>query len=165
MGDVPRADIRHHAPAPPAPRRRAARARGPPAPRRRRRRTDARPGALGPPAARPLWSAGAAERLQSARVCGSRLSTEAPDRGPRTGPSTPGGGAPAPTHRAYTRDTTVHARRTTQHHSRSTRHLQQDARDTATVTMVSPDERQSEADSARRPGSDICELRTHATCA
>jgi len=64
-----------------------------------------------------------------------------------------GGGAPAPTHWAYTRDTTVHARRTTQHHSRSTAPAAAGcARDTATVTTVSPDERQSETDSARRPG-------------
>ena len=48
-------------------------------PGRRRRRTDARPGAL--TAGGETAMVRTAERLQSARL-GSRLSTEAPDRGP-----------------------------------------------------------------------------------
>ena len=128
-------------------------------PGRRRRRTDARPGAL--TAGGETAMVRTAERLQSARL-GSRLSTEAPDRGPdprhrrrRACPDPPG----------LYRDTTVHARRTTQHHAVVLRHLQQDARGTR------PQSRRSARTSGRArpiardgPGSDICELHTHLTC-
>jgi hypothetical protein len=116
-------------------------------PGRRRRRTDARPGAL--TAGGETAMVRTAERLQSARL-GSRLSTEAPDRGPdprhrrrRACPDPPG------LHTRY------HGPRTpddSASRSRSTAPAAGCARDTATVTTVSPDERQSETDSARRPG-------------
>ena len=74
-----------------------------------------------------------------ARVCGSRLSTEPPDRGPD---DTGGGACPdlpgySPTDSPHrdTRDTRrAHAQSVIGHRTVVLRHLQQDARDTATVT-------------------------------
>ena len=130
-------------------------------PGRWRRRTDARPGAL--------TAGGETAMVRSRGATPKRASgVSSVDRGPRprTGPSTQAEARlPRPTGPTHEIPRSTHAGRLSiTVVARSTAPAAGCARDTATVTTVSPDERQSETDSARRPGSDICELHTHLTC-
>jgi len=119
-------------------------------PGRRRRRTDARPGAL--------TAGGETAMVRSPRGATPKRASgvSSVDRGPRprTGTRTPSTQAEAclprptgPTHEIpRTPDDSASRSRSTAPAAAGC------ARDTATVTTVSPDERQSETDSARRPG-------------